>query len=499
MSSDPSFLSIVPILITLALSLWTRNVVIGLFVGVLSGVLFLNGINLLDGTQVLIRDYLVVQLTSSYNAAVLVLLVFIGGFVHLMETSGGGPAFASKVVKYVDSKRKAQIFTWMGGIFIFYSDIGTPLIIGPIFRPLFDKMKISREKLAFIIDSTASPVAIMIPFIGWGVYTMSLIDKELPGTGVTETSFSLFVSAIPFQFYAILAVLIVPWITISLLDFGPMAKAEKDSLIAKPDLNMSVRQPDESTIPFSHERASASFVFVPLFVMAFTLLAALVPQGFPYKPMTSSMFLSALATAYFFAAISLMILVTIKGVRRPLESVSLYLKGMNGMMQIAITLILAWTLSVIGKDMGAPLYISNIVEAGVPPWILPACVFLLGGIISFATGSSWGTFAILFPLVIPAAIAIDAPLVVVIASVLSGGLFGDHCSPISETTILSSTGAGCEQFEHFRTQLPYALFNGGVALLTYLVAGFYPTPLLVLFAIILQILGMFVVFKFYRT
>ena len=483
MTADPSFISIIPIIITLILALFTRNVIIGLFFGILSGVVILIGPNPIKAIDSLIGDYLIGQLADSYNAAVLVLLVFIGGFVHLMEKSGGGPAFAAAVTRFVNSKRKAQIFAWLGGIFIFYSDIGTPLIVGPVFRPLFDKMKLSREKLALIIDSTASPVAIMVPFIGWGVYIMSLIDKEIAGLYPGATSLQLFISALPFQFYAILAILIVPWITMSLVDFGPMKTAEKKALTQS-----SRSEGDNAVKAFSHERASSSFVFIPLIIMATIMLVVLIPLGFPQKPVPGSVFRTTLSTAYFFAAVSLIILMSTRGVRTIMESIALYLKGMNGMMQIAIILILAWTLSVIGKDLGAPAYIANLVQGGFPAWLLPATIFILGGIISFATGSSWGTFAILFPLVIPAAHGVEAPLAVVIASVLSGGLFGDHCSPISETTILSSTGAGCSQFEHFRTQLPYALFNGSLALSVFLIAGLRPSAWLFIIVILVQII-----------
>ncbi len=165
------------------------------------------------------------------------------------------------------------------------------------------------------------------------------------------------------------------------------------------------------------------------------------------------------------------------------------------MMSVAIILVLAWSLSSVGKELGAAAYIAEQAQAGFPSWLLPAVAFLLAGVISFATGSSWGTFAIMMPLIIPTAIAIDAPLLVCIGAVLSGGLFGDHCSPISETTILSSTGAGCEQYEHFRTQLPYALLNGSVALVCFLIAGISASPFLVLLAIAAQFAIYFVLSK----
>lgn len=492
MISEPSITSILPIIITLILSVATRNVIIGLFTGILSGVFLLYGFNPLVAMEKLIGHYLVGQVSDSYNAGVIVLLAFIGGFVHLMEKSGGGPAFADSVTRYIDSKRKGQMFAWMGGILLFFSDIGTPLIVGPIFQPLFDKMKLSREKLAMIIDSTASPVAILVPFIGWGVYIMSLIDKEMGSFFPDASSLEIFISAVPFQFYAILAVFLIPWIAFNAADFGSMARAENMAAKGQPTPGQLGGAAGGVPEIFTHEKAGASFVFIPLLLLGVTLFAVLIPQGFPAKPVAGSIFRSALSAGYFFAAVALLVLMAKKGVRPLMEGFDLYLKGMSGMMQIVIILVLAWTLSVIGKDLGAPAYIARLVEGGFPGWLLPATIFILGGSISFATGSSWGTFAVLFPLVIPAAAIVDAPLAVVVASVLSGGLFGDHCSPISDSTILSSTGAGCEQFEHFRTQLPYALINGSLAFLVYLIAGAYPNPILLPVVIIFQIILFFI-------
>lgn len=176
--TSPDFLSVVPILVTLALALYTKQVVIGLFGGVVTAVVLLTGWHPMTVLEELIKTHLVGTLTDSYNAGVIVLMVFIGGFVALMEKSGGGPAFASKMITIIASRARAQIAAWCGGIFIFYSDLGTPLIIGPVFRPLFEKLQVSREKLAFIVDSTASPVAILVPFIGWGIYIMGLLQKE---------------------------------------------------------------------------------------------------------------------------------------------------------------------------------------------------------------------------------------------------------------------------------------------------------------------------------
>lgn len=476
--------SLIPIVITLLLALGTRNVVIGLFAGVVSGVVMLNDWHHpLDNFGILVKDHLVGQLTDSYNAGVLVLLVFIGGFVALMEQSGGGQAFARKVTHWVSTKCRAQVAAWLGGIVIFFSDLGTPLIVGPVFRPLFDKLKLSRQKLAFIIDSTASPVAILVPFIGWGVYIMGLLQKEFNALELPLTDWEAFISAIPFQFYAVLAVAIVPLIAFKKLDFGPMADAERAA--ERGDIASG---PIEQQTLFNHDNAQASFVWAPLLVMAGVLAAMLGPLGFPFEKVSGSVFRAALSTAYFMAAMTLIILMAAYGVRRVTDGIAVYLKGMSNMMQVAIVLILAWTLSSVGKDLGAAAYIAEQAQSGFPAWLVPAVAFLLSAIISFATGSSWGTFAIMFPLVIPTAIAIDAPLYACIGAVLSGGLFGDHCSPISETTILSSTGSGCDQFEHFRTQLPYALLNGSIALAGFLVAGWAESPLILLAAIATQLI-----------
>ncbi|MEZ9944613.1 Na+/H+ antiporter NhaC family protein [Vibrio breoganii] len=483
---QPEFISLLPIIVTLALALSTRNVVVGLFSGVVCGVAMLEGTFIdkgpLDSMSALMKSYLLPQLTDSYNAGVLLLLVFIGGFVALMEKSGGGVAFAKRITLWVTNKCQAQLATWFGGIAIFFSDLGTPLIAGPVFRPLFDKLKVSRQKLAFIIDSTASPVAILIPFIGWGVYIMSLIQKEFTALEVGMSEWDAFIGAIPYQFYAFLAIAIVPILSFFKLDFGPMAHAER---LAKQGSDFGKVQ--DSLNVFEHKNAKTSFVWAPLLVMLIVLCSILIPHGFPFQQVSGSTFRAALSSAYFFAAMTLIGLMAIYGVRKLSDGIQVYLKGMSNMMSVAAILILAWALSSVGKELGAAAYIAQQAQAGFPYWLVPAVAFLLAGIISFATGSSWGTFAILMPLVIPTAFAIDAPMLVCIGAVLSGGLFGDHCSPISETTILSSTGAGCDQYEHFRTQLPYALVNGAIALISFVVSGVLASPLVVLVAIIVQI------------
>jgi len=466
------FISILPVMLTLIIAVWTRNVILGLFVGVFSGVLILHGLNPFTGMSTLIENYIIKQVTSSSHTGILVLMVLIGGVVGLIERSGGAVAFASMVIKYITSKVKAQLAAWTSGSLLFFTDSGTPLIVGPLFRPIVDGIKISRVKLAWIIDSTASPVAVLIPFIGWGLYSQGLIAQEYSELGLTENAFSVYVNAVPFQFYSLMAVMMVPMVAMLKADFGPMKKAEDNrakDIVLEDKNTIQSESLDEQTI----KKAKPILVWLPLSIMLLVMFGLLIPLGFPFdmSNIPGNAFRSALSTAYIFAAIALILLMAKYGIKSMAEGFTLYIKSMSAIVSILIILILAWSLGAIGKDLGADNYIVALAEGSFSPAFIPLVAFLVGAIISFATGSSWGTYAILLPLIIPMAHQFDAPMYVSIGAVLSGGLFGDHCSPISDTTILSATGAGCTQIDHVRTQLPYALFNGACCVVAFIFAG----------------------------
>lgn len=221
-------LSLLPPIIAVILAIRSKNVILSLFCGGFVGTLIVCAGNPFLAIKSLIGDYFFVQLTDSYNAGVIVLIVFIGGFIKLMERSGGAQAFSKSVYRVVNTKLKAILCAWAGGILIFFSDLGTPLLVGPVFRPLFDKLKISRQKLAWVLDSTSSPVAILIPFIGWGVYIMGLIQAQFDNLKIKASDYTVFVHAIPFQFYAILAIIMIPLIAFTKKDFSLMKKAEEE-------------------------------------------------------------------------------------------------------------------------------------------------------------------------------------------------------------------------------------------------------------------------------
>ncbi|MBU2098777.1 MAG: sodium:proton exchanger [Gammaproteobacteria bacterium] len=486
---SPDITSLIPILTALVVAISLRNVIVGLFIGLFVGVLQINGLSLLSGVSILVKDHLVPQVMDSYNAGVLVLLGFIGGFVALMESSGGGAAFAAKVTRFITNRIKLQLSVWVGGVLIFFSDLGTPLIVGPAFRPLADSMKLSRAKLAYIIDSTASPVAVLVPFIGWGVYIMSLLEQQFQSLQIDSSDFAALISAMPYQFYAWLAVIAVPVLALTQVDFGAMKRSERRAQDSEHGLsavntNDSAQTASASVI----NNARASYVWLPLLVLGIVLLWTLVPLGFPFGRISGADFRAGLSTSYIAAGLCLVALMAYYSSRRIMESVRLYLDGVGRMTQVAIMLLLAWALGDLLGVLGTDVYVATVASQNINPAFLPVMIFMVSCLISFATGSSWGTYAIMIPLSLPAAVATGAPVEVCIGAILSGGLFGDHCSPISETTILAATGANCDQFEHFQTQLPYALGNGAICMGGFLMAGTLATPWLLALLVLVQIL-----------
>ncbi len=481
------FWSILPILLAIVCAVATRKVILALFLGVYVGVVTLEHGNPVAATTSMIRDYLVVQLTDSYNAGVLVLLAFIGGFVALMERSGGAAAFARRASRIVSNGVRMQLAAWLGGVLVFFSDLGTPLIVGPIFEPLTDRWKVSREKLAWILDSTASPVAVLVPITGWAVYIMGLIQKEYEALGLSDSDWTAFVQAIPFNFFSIITVVLVPVVALARIDLGAMRRAEERTRGG--ELYWPHSKPLRLPVDVSDSAGSASLVWVPLLVLFVTLFGLLAPHGFPFEQVSGSVFRTALTAGYFFGGVSLLALMSLGPAQSFSESFDLYTEGIQKMMTVAAILILAWSLGAVGRELGTASYIIELAQDGAPRVLVPALIFVVGAVMSFATGSSWGSFAILLPLVIPLAHSLELALPVSIGAVLSGGLFGDHASPISDTTILSSTGAGADHIDHVKTQLPYALIAAGASVVSFVIAGATETPWALLLAVVLAVIG----------
>ena len=474
---DANVLSIVPIVLTIGLAIRTRTVILSLFTGLLSGALIIAKGHPIVALKATIGEYIIPRFLDSYNAGIVVLLVFIGGFVTLLEKSGGAEAFARKVANFIDTRCKTQIAAWIGGILVFFSELGTPMIVGPIFAPICKKMRISKEKLAWILDCTASPVCVLIPFIGWGVTSMGLIQTELDNLGITAINdWTAFCNAIPYQIYPILCLCMVPLVAFSKKEFGAMAKAEQDARKGIFSTLPSEEAPKKNMI--TNNNVSPLVVILPLVVLFVTLFGILIPQGFPVKQVPGGDFRVALISGYLLAAVTMILLMKHYKVMEIKEGISTYVKGCSKLFDCMVMLILAWALSAVGGILGTSEFIVSIAQGTVPYWLVPSIVFLIGALMSFATGTSWGTFAIVMPIAIPVAYHLDANLYVTIGAVLSGGLFGDHCSPVSDTTILAASGANCELMNHTWTQLPYAIICAAVSFLGFIVATIAESPMI---------------------
>lgn len=475
------FISILPPLIAVILAIRTKNVISALFWAGLFGVLALSGWNPVFALQNYIKDFIFVQASDAYNSNLLVMMIFIGGFVGVLTHSGGAPVFANKIASYINTRTKAQLLVWFSGIVIFFSDSGNPLILGPSFQPVTDKLRISREKLAWLLDSTSSPVCILIPFIGWGVYILGLMQKEFEAASISMDTLTAFMHVLPFQFYAIGALFLIPVIAFTGYEFSAMYKAEKRTIETGQPF-----WPDAKPVRLSvdinevHKGATLSMMVVPLIVLFVCIFGLFIYHGFPFKRLPGGILRATLCFSYFTAAISCMLLTIKNKVKTPSECFKMYMDGAKEVVLILMILVLAWSLGSVCKALGTANYIVGLAQGNVPGWAVPALLFITGAGISFATGSSWGTFAILMPLAVPMSVALGAPLFATIGSVLSGGLFGDHCSPISDTTVLSSMGAACDHLDHVKTQLPYAMTVGLASIICYMIAGFVDSPMLIL-------------------
>ena len=488
-----------PPLAAIVLAVWSRHVVLSLFVGLWLGVTMLAGWNPIAGLYSLVVDFAWVQATNPWNVTVIVLMLCIGGFVELVVRSGAAEAFATSLCRVVTNKVRAQVAVWFSGIVVFFSDSANPLILGPLFRPLFDRLRVSREKLAYLIDSTASPICILVPITSWAAYVLSLLSREFQDLPVSETSMSAYLSSIPFQFYAIGSLLLVPLIGLLGLEYGPMRKAEQRAMaasvptMAQADASTTKQQRSEPD-PRNAKAGAVALATVGVVIFAALLLTGGFPDVGILKAIAAGKSVIAVTLGFVAGAIVLAVLLMKQGTMRPGEVTRNWVRGAIGMREVLVILVLAWSLGASCDALGTGVYVAGVVDRIVAPMLVPALVFLAGALISFATGSAWGCYAIMMPIALPLALQAGLPIHVVLAAVLSGGILGDHASPISDTTILASMGSGCEHVEHVRTQLPYAATAAFAATVGFLLVGVWPTswmllPVLVLIVILALLFG----------
>lgn len=491
---DYGFLSVIPPLLTIFVAIYSRNVIVALIVGILSGSLILTGFNPFDALLNSIEDQVLQEIASGTQVQVILAIMIIGGFVNLLEQSGGARAFAAKMTKIISSGSKAQLLAWLSGLGIFFTDSGNALIIGPLYRSVFDQFKLCREKLAYILDTTASPISILIPFIGWGAYIMSLIEASYAEVGLTENAFSVLLKVLPYQFYAFLALLTVPIVIWTRRDYGPMRRVQKQYLA---DLANSSHDAGATVVADATSATDHVGIFLyPLGVMLL-LVGSLITWHWNHDGVTGVHIRSTLAISYLTASLTCAIMMRRhKGIHFG-ESLELFVRGAEKLVYISIILVLAWSLNSVTDDLRTADYLASIISDSVAPAYFPMIVFVLGAVTSLSTGSSYGTFAILLPIAIPVGIDLDASMYPTIAAVLSGGLMGDHASPISDTTVLASVGADCNHLSHVTTQGAYAALTGVITLIAYWMAGVYETPYVLLLAVLMLFISMTLAMKFF--
>ena len=479
-------LSIVPPVLTIFVALYSRNVIIALIVGILSGSLIITGFNPVYALFDAVENQVLAEFTNGTQSQVLITMMVIGGFVKLLEVSGGAKAFARRMLKIVSTRSKAQLLAWLSGLGIFFTDSGNSLIIGPLYRSVFDEFKLCREKLAYILDTTSSPISILIPFIGWGAYIMSLIEKTYSEVGLTENAFSVLINVIPYQFYAFLALLTVPIVIMTGKDYGPMKRVQAEYL--EVEKYRSAGRGD-STADDDADKTPMGMFLYPLGVMLL-LVTVLISWHATHEGITGPHIRSTLIISYLTASLTCMEMMRRHQGRGYVEMLGDFIKGAESLVYVSIVLVLAWSLSSVTTDIHTADYLASLIGDTVSPVYFPMLVFVMGALISLSTGSSYGTFAILMAIAVPVGFQLDASMYLTIAAVLSGGLFGDHCSPISDTTVLASVGADCPHLNHVTTQVAYAGLTGAVTIVAYWMAGVYETPYVLLVAIVILFFSM---------
>ena len=492
---DYGFLSVVPPLLTIFVAIYSRNVIVALIVGILCGSLIITDYNPFSAVLNAVEDQVLKEFAAGTQVQVILAIMIIGGFVNLLEQSGGAKAFAGTMTRIISSGAKAQVLAWFSGLAIFFTDSGNALIIGPLYRSVFDQFKLCREKLAYILDTTASPISILIPFIGWGAYIMSLIESAYEDIGLTENAFSVLLNVFPYQFYAFLALLTVPIVIWTRRDYGPMLRVQKQFLedLEKGEEKMTATSSVE--IKAGTDARLGIFLW-PLGVML-VMVGSLISWHWNNDGITGVHIRSTLAISYLTASMTCAIMMKRYKSVAYSESLKIFIKGAEKLVYISIILVLAWSLNSVTNDLRTADYLASVISDTVAPAYFPMIVFVLGALTSLSTGSSYGTFAILMAIAVPVGFELGASMYLTIAAVLSGGLMGDHVSPISDTTVLASVGADCNHLSHVTTQGAYAFLTGAVTILAYWMAGLYETPYVVFVAVIVLFISMTLAMRFF--
>lgn len=513
------WLSILPPLLAIVLAFITKQVLISLFLGVFIGATMLAGWNPFYGFLRTLDNYLVGSLADSWNASIIIFLLAIGGMVGVINKIGGTKAVADALGKKVKNPRTAQLYTWLLGILVFFDDYANTLIVGPTMSPLTDKNQISKEKFSYIIDSTAAPVVGLALISTWVGYKIGVIRNTYQDIGIEANYYGVFLKTLPYSYYCIFALVFGLALLLMERDFGPMYEAEKRARLTG-KLNADGAKPmtsDEITDMEIREDIELKVynAIVPILTLVIIAFLGLWYNGYTLTEETINPFtIEGLRTCFgnadssivlLWASIISSIVAITMGVIQKIftvdEAMDSWISGAKSMVMACMILVLAWSLGSVTNDVGTAEFLVGKVSDTIPLAILPVIIFFLSAIISFATGTAWGTMAIVIPLAIPIVYAFvqkggDPHMMnITLGTVLSGAIFGDHCSPISDTTIMSSMASGADHLDHVKTQMPYALTVAIVSGICYILAGFLSIhPVLILLIGILIIIGLIRIF-----
>ena len=471
-----SFWALVPPLIAIILALVTKEVYSSLFIGILAGSLFYSGFSF-EGTITHIwQDGIITSLADSYNVGILVFLVILGVMVSLMNKAGGSAAFGRWASTRIKTRVGAQLATVALGCLIFIDDYFNCLTVGSVMRPVTDRHQVSRAKLAYLIDATAAPVCIIAPVSSWAAAVSSSVEGM--------NGFSVFIRAIPYNFYALFTILMMILLTVMKADYGPMAVHERNAI--KGDLYTT---PDRPYANAQSEKADADKkgtvvdLLIPIISLIVCCIIGMIYTGGFFsgtgfvEAFANSDASVGLVLGSFFAFVITIVLYLARRVMSFKECMDCLPEGFKSMVPAMLILTLAWTLNGVTSSLGARDYVAGLVQHASESGgsmilsLLPALIFLVGCFLAFATGTSWGTFGRLIPIVVAAFANQPDMMIIAISACMAGAVCGDHCSPISDTTIMASAGAQCNHLNHVSTQLPYALTVAGISCVTYVVAG----------------------------
>ena len=508
-------LSLVTPFIAIVLSFITKQVVLSLATAVFVGATIINGGNIFHGFLRMCDTYFVGTVADSWNASLMLFILAVGGMIAVMSRMGGMQAMALAMAKKAQGSKNVLVMTWLLGLIIFFEDIANSLIVGPTMRPVTDEAKVSREKLSYVIDSTAGPVTDMAPISSWVAHEIGMISLALTTVGMEAANvYGMFLQTIPYRFYNIFAIAMVIIVVLMQRDYGPMYKAEKRARLtgklyedgAKPMMSkeLDAMNVAEGAPLLIRNAAIPIVVFIIVTVAALWYTGGGMEESFTLEGLATAFGNTDAASSILYSVIFTSILCIVMAVAQKImtlkEAIEVWMNGCKELLFTVTILMLAWSTGSVMSDLGTGAYISGLVSGSIPGIILPMMLFIISCLMAFSTGTSYGTSAIMIPIAFPLAMGVnggvvDSLAIVTIAAVTCGAIFGDHCSPISDTTIMSSMGSAADLMDHVKTQIPYAVTVAIVAAVGFILAAAGLSPLIILplgvvaLAVIVRVVG----------